>query len=188
MEIIWKLHSYVYRLSGGRVGKALGGAPVLLLITTGRRSGEPRPVTLTYFEDGERLIVIASNAGEDRHPAWWLNLQEHPDATVQIGGSTMRVRAMEAIGEDRYFSAHDGIDHRRRPTDEEAPNERAPNAFEELPEVEVVITVAPRILRAGQNNDPGREGIEYKLVEDKQVHSVEHQQHHEGAHKDREED
>ena len=101
MEIIWKLHSYVYRLSGGRVGKALGGAPVLLLITTGRRSGEPRPVTLTYFEDGERLIVIASNAGEDRHPAWWLNLQEHPDATVQIGGSTMRVRAMEAIGEER---------------------------------------------------------------------------------------
>ena len=101
MEIIWKLHSYVYRLSGGRVGKALGGAPVLLLITTGRRSGEPRPVTLTYFEDGERLIVVASNAGEDRHPAWWLNLQEHPDATVQIGGSTMRVRAMEAIGEER---------------------------------------------------------------------------------------
>ena len=101
MEIIWKLHRFVYRASGGRVGKAIGGAPVLLLITTGRRSGEPRPVTLTYFEDGDRLVVIGSNAGEDRHPAWWLNLQEFPDATVQIGGTTTRVRAVEAVGEER---------------------------------------------------------------------------------------
>ena len=101
MEIIWKLHRFVYRVSGGRVGAAYGGAPVLLLITTGRRSGEPRPVTLTYFEDGERLVVIASNAGEDRHPAWWLNLKEHPDATVQIGATTTRVRAVEARGEER---------------------------------------------------------------------------------------
>ncbi len=101
MEISWKLHRFIYRASGGRVGGAIGGTPVLLLITTGRRSGEPRPVTLTYFEDGERLVVVGSNAGEDRHPAWWLNLQEHPDATVQIGGSTTRVRAVEAVGEER---------------------------------------------------------------------------------------
>ena len=101
IEIIWKLHRFVYRLSGGRLGAAFGGAPVLLLITTGRRSGEPRPVTLTYFEDGERLVVIASNAGEDRHPAWWLNLKEQPDATVQIGDITTRVRAVEAVGEER---------------------------------------------------------------------------------------
>ena len=101
IEIIWKLHRFVYRLSGGRLGAAFGGAPVLLLITTGRRSGEPRPVTLTYFEDGERLVVIASNAGEDRHPAWWLNLKEHPHATVQIGDITTRPRAVEAVGEER---------------------------------------------------------------------------------------
>jgi F420H(2)-dependent quinone reductase len=101
MEILWKLHRFVYRASGGRVGRAIGGTPVLLLITTGRRSGEPRPVTLTYFEDGYRLVVIGSNAGEDRHPAWWLNLREHPDATVQIGGTTTPVRAVEAVGEER---------------------------------------------------------------------------------------
>jgi F420H(2)-dependent quinone reductase len=101
MEIIWKLHRFVYRVSGGRVGGTFGGAPVLLLITTGRRSGEPRPVTLTYFEDGDRLVVVASNAGEDRHPAWWLNLREHPHATVQIGGTTTRVRVVEARGEER---------------------------------------------------------------------------------------
>jgi F420H(2)-dependent quinone reductase len=101
MEIIWKLHRFIYRASGGRVGAAIGGTPVLLLVTTGRRSGEQRPVTLTYFEDGDRLVVIGSNAGEDRHPAWWLNLQEHPDAVVQIGGATTRVRAVEALGEER---------------------------------------------------------------------------------------
>jgi deazaflavin-dependent oxidoreductase (nitroreductase family) len=101
MEIIWKLHRVVYRVSGGRVGGTFGGAPVLLLITTGRRSGEPRPVTLTYFEDGDRLVVVASNAGEDRHPAWWLNLREHPHATVRIGGTTTRVRVVEARGEER---------------------------------------------------------------------------------------
>ncbi len=101
IKIIWKLHRFIYRASGGRVGGVIGGTPVLLLITTGRRSGEPRAVTLTYFEDGERLVVVGSNAGENRHPAWWLNLQEHPDATVQIGGTTTRVRAAEVVGEER---------------------------------------------------------------------------------------
>ena len=101
MEIIWKLHRFIYRASGGRVGGAIGGTLVLLLITTGRRSGEPRAVTLTYFEDGERLVVVGSNAGEDRHLAWWLNLQEHPDATVQMGGTKTRGRAVEAVGEER---------------------------------------------------------------------------------------
>jgi F420H(2)-dependent quinone reductase len=70
MELIWRIHRYVYWASGGRVGAAVGGTPVLLLVTTGRRSGEPRPVTLTYFEDGKRLVVVGSNAGEDCHPAW----------------------------------------------------------------------------------------------------------------------
>jgi F420H(2)-dependent quinone reductase len=100
-EFIWSLHRFVYRASGGTVGGAIGGAPVLLLTTTGRRSGEPRPVTLTCFEDGGRFVVVASNAREDRHPAWWLNLKEHPDATVLIGGTTTRMRAAEAVGEER---------------------------------------------------------------------------------------
>ncbi len=101
MEIIWRLHRFIYRASGGRVGAAIGGTPVLLLFTTGHRSGEPRAVTLTFFEDGDRLVVVGSNAGEDRRPAWWLNLQERPDAAVQIGGATTRVRAAEAVGEER---------------------------------------------------------------------------------------
>ena len=100
-EIMWKLHRFAYRASSGRVGTAIGGTPVLLLTTSGRRSGEPRPVTLTYLEDGGRFVVVAPNAGENRHPARWLNLEEHPDATVQIGGTTTRVRPAETAGEER---------------------------------------------------------------------------------------
>jgi deazaflavin-dependent oxidoreductase (nitroreductase family) len=82
-EMVWRVHRFAYRVSGGRLGTAFNGMPVLLLTTTGRRSGEPRSVALTYFKDGDRMAV-GSNAGEDRHPAWWLNLREHPEATVQI--------------------------------------------------------------------------------------------------------
>lgn len=100
-KFLWKLHRIVYRASDGPVGGAIGGTPVLLLVTTGPRSRKSRPVTLTYFEDSDRFVVVGSNAGEDRHPAWWLNLQEHQDATVQIGRTTTRVRAAEAVGEER---------------------------------------------------------------------------------------
>jgi deazaflavin-dependent oxidoreductase (nitroreductase family) len=75
--------------------------PVLLLTTTGRRSGKLRSVAQTYFKDGDRLVVVGSNAGEDRHPAWWLNLREQLEATVQIGGTISQVRAMEAVGAER---------------------------------------------------------------------------------------
>jgi deazaflavin-dependent oxidoreductase (nitroreductase family) len=95
-EFIWRLHRFVYRASGGGVGGAIGGASVLLLTTTGRHSGEPRPVTLTCFEDGGRFVVVASNAGEDRHPAWWLNLKVHPEATLLIGGTTYHSGACRA--------------------------------------------------------------------------------------------
>ena len=101
IEMIWRLHRFAYRVSGGRLGAALTGMPVLLLTTTGRRSGKPRSVTLTYFKDGDRLVVVGSNAGEDRHPAWWLNLREQPEATVQIGGTISQVRAIEAVGAER---------------------------------------------------------------------------------------
>ncbi len=127
IEIMWKLHRFIYRASGGRVGRAFGGAPVLLLNTTGRRSGEPRPVTLTYFEDGDRFVVVGSNAGEDRHPAWWLNLREHPDTTVQLGGNITRVRAKEAVGEERerlwteLIRRHPAYEEYRSRTDRQIP-------------------------------------------------------------------
>ena len=69
-----KLHTFVYRATNGWLGGRIVGAPVLLLTTTGRRSGEERTVPLLYLEVGENLVVVASNGGTARHPAWWSNL------------------------------------------------------------------------------------------------------------------
>ena len=80
-----KMNVPVYRLSGGRVGGHVGDAPVLLLTTTGRKSGEPRTAPVVYLEDGERLVVIGSNAGHSKTPAWSLNLKANPDAEVEVG-------------------------------------------------------------------------------------------------------
>ena len=100
-ELFWRAHTAVFRLTGGRIGGKMMGMPVLLLTTTGRRSKTPRTVALMHVEDGPRFVVIASNAGEDRHPAWWLNLQADPVATVERRDTTTRVRAREATGEER---------------------------------------------------------------------------------------
>jgi len=74
--------------------------PVLLLTTTGRRSGTPRTAALTYFRNGPDLVVIGSFGGSDLPPAWWLNLQRDPQASVLIGGTTFRVTARAATAEE----------------------------------------------------------------------------------------
>jgi deazaflavin-dependent oxidoreductase (nitroreductase family) len=96
-----RLHSSVYRASGGRVGGRLVGSPVLLLITKGRRSGKERTTPLLYLEDGGNFVIVASNGGTPGHPAWWLNLTANPEATVEIAGEKVRVRAEEAEGEEK---------------------------------------------------------------------------------------
>ena len=95
-----RTHGRLYRASGGRLLGHLAGMPVLLLTTTGRRSGKPRTATLTYFRDGADLVVIGSFGGSDLHPAWWLNLQRHPRASVLIGEATSKVTAREASAEE----------------------------------------------------------------------------------------
>jgi F420H(2)-dependent quinone reductase len=92
---------WLYRRSGGRIGGRMFGAPVLLLTTTGRKSGRSWTVPLMYQTDGDRWVIIASNGGRARHPAWWLNLRSQPDASVQIGRQTYPVTAAETAGEDR---------------------------------------------------------------------------------------
>jgi len=77
------------------------GAPILLLTTTGRKSGRSWTVPLLYQTDGDGWVIIASNGGSARHPAWWLNLRSQPDAAVEIGRRTYPVTAAEAAGADR---------------------------------------------------------------------------------------
>ncbi len=101
LRAVWFVHRWLYRLSGGRIGTRVNGFEVLLLTTRGRSSGEPRRAALQSLEHGEGWAVIASFAGEDRHPNWWLNLRAEPLADAQIGGTTARVRAREAGGAER---------------------------------------------------------------------------------------
>jgi deazaflavin-dependent oxidoreductase (nitroreductase family) len=96
-----KLMVWLYRRSGGRIGGRMFGSPVLLLTSTGRRSGRPWTNPLLFQPDGDRFVIIASNGGAPRHPAWWLNLRSNPEATIQIGGETLPVTATRVSGAER---------------------------------------------------------------------------------------
>jgi deazaflavin-dependent oxidoreductase (nitroreductase family) len=101
VELFWRVHPALYRLTGGRLGGELMGMPVLLLTTTGRKSRAPRTTALTYLPRGDAMVVIASVLGEPRHPAWWLNLAADPVARVRVRDRTLAVRAREAQGAER---------------------------------------------------------------------------------------
>jgi len=105
----WRVHRALHRLSGGRflwtpANKRGWGA--LRLTTVGRRSGQPRSVIIGYVEDGLRLVGLAMNGWEEGHPAWWLNLEAHPDAVVQLTGQAprpVRARLVEGSERDRLW-------------------------------------------------------------------------------------
>jgi F420H(2)-dependent quinone reductase len=94
--IVW-----LYRISGGRIGGRMFGTPALLITTTGRRSGRPWTNPVTYQRDGDGYVVVAANGGSPRHPAWWLNLRSHPDATIRVGREIVQVTAVRASGAER---------------------------------------------------------------------------------------
>jgi deazaflavin-dependent oxidoreductase (nitroreductase family) len=101
MELLWKLHPALVRATGGRIGGRIMGMPVLLLTTVGRKSGAPRTRALTYLARGDAAVVIASFAGEPRHPDWWLNLKKNPQAQIERDGRRSHVVAREAEGAER---------------------------------------------------------------------------------------
>lgn len=100
-----RIHQSVYRLSDGKIGSYFG-APTLLLTTIGRKSGKPRTNPLYYVEHASGWAVIASNAGSDTHPAWFLNLQVNPFAEIQIRGQRFKVKSQIATspGRDQLWS------------------------------------------------------------------------------------
>jgi len=89
------VHAWVYRRSGGAIAGRMFGAPVLLLITTGRKTGRQRTTPLMYLEDGNRIVIVASNAGADKHPTWYLNLRSNPNAVIELGRRSLPVVAEE---------------------------------------------------------------------------------------------
>jgi len=96
-----KTHLAVHRITRGRLLGSVAGMPVLLLTTTGRRSGKARTTPLTFFRDGTDLVVIGSNGGANRPPDWSLNLQQTPRAVVRIGTDELVVTARPASGQQR---------------------------------------------------------------------------------------
>lgn len=100
IKAVAPLDKRLYQLSGGRLRLAIGQQQ-LLLTTTGRKSGLPRTVPLLYARDGDSYVVIASNMGQAKHPAWMYNLSANPDATLNVRGREFPVRARVADDADR---------------------------------------------------------------------------------------
>jgi deazaflavin-dependent oxidoreductase (nitroreductase family) len=101
----WRAHRALHRLSGGRflwTTSNKRGWGALRLTTIGRKTGEERTVIVGYIEDGPNLVTLAMNGWDEGHPAWWLNLEGHPDAVVRLARQNPRpVRARAATGEER---------------------------------------------------------------------------------------
>ncbi len=95
------VHQWLYETSDGRIGASLGGRPMLLLRTVGRRSGQPRTAALLYVRDGDAYVVVASKGGAPQHPGWFHNLTGKPDVEIQVGRQRIPVRARVAEGEER---------------------------------------------------------------------------------------
>ena len=95
------VHRRIYRLSSGKIGGAVGEMPILLLTTTGRRTGRARTCPVGYVPEDGRLIVVASALGQAAHPAWYLNLRDNPRVAIQLGAETRAMVAATAEGEER---------------------------------------------------------------------------------------
>jgi F420H(2)-dependent quinone reductase len=101
LRALGRLNTPIYRLTRGRLMNKVGQAPVMLLTTTGRRSGRVRTAPVVYGQDGERLVVISSNGGNHNQPGWAYNLIADPHAEVEIGGQHRKVLARVTEGEER---------------------------------------------------------------------------------------
>jgi deazaflavin-dependent oxidoreductase (nitroreductase family) len=129
LKAVNALHRGVVKISGGRVGWRAGGMPALALTTTGRRSGRPRTVMLTSpVQEGDAIVIVASRGGDAHHPAWFLNLREHPDVQVAFAGRPRRpMRARVATSGERaalwprVTAAYKGYGNYQKKTDREIP-------------------------------------------------------------------
>ncbi len=104
VRLAWKAHRGIYRATGGRKGlrkPSPGRYGMMRLTTTGRRSGEPRPVILAYFEDGPNVVTMAMNGWAAPEPAWWLNLQAQPEAFLELIDDQRDVHGRKASGSER---------------------------------------------------------------------------------------
>lgn len=100
IKILMASNIFFYRLTRGALGSRMGGQNVLLLHTTGRKSGKAYTTPTNYFRDGNNYILVASNWGKPRHPAWYLNLMHQKKASIQVKAQTLQMSAHQADGEE----------------------------------------------------------------------------------------
>jgi deazaflavin-dependent oxidoreductase (nitroreductase family) len=96
-----KVHSLLYRLSGGRFGARMGWIDVALVEVVGRKSGKLRTVPIACYPHRDSVVVSASNSGMERHPAWYLNMKANPEVMVQLGRERFAAMAEEVPDEER---------------------------------------------------------------------------------------
>jgi F420H(2)-dependent quinone reductase len=101
IKAVLSLYIFLYRITSGAIGGRMANLSVLLLTTIGRKSGQARTRPLGYFKHGDKFVVIASNGGSDRSPAWFYNLISNPQVTIQVGDKQMAARAEVAEPELR---------------------------------------------------------------------------------------
>ena len=90
-----------FRTNEGQVGGLFQGAPMLLLTSTGAKTGRRHTTPVVYTTDGDRLVILASKGGSPTNPAWYHNLVANPEATVELGPDTFKVKAVVTTGEER---------------------------------------------------------------------------------------
>ena len=101
LRVFSGIHITLYRWTGGIIGERIFGYRMLLLTITGRKTGQPKTKPVAYLTDGDTMIIVAGAAGAAKHPDWWLNLQSHPMALVQLGRRRLRVSATRALPEEQ---------------------------------------------------------------------------------------
>lgn len=137
-KILSRIHTSLFRLTSGVIGRRLVDNDMLLLETTGRKSGKPHTVPLLYLRDGEDYVVFASWGGRDHHPEWYLNLVADPVVVAQVLGERIPVHARISDGEERnrWFTAaqaaYSGYTDYQSKTDRQIPvvilNETSPRS------------------------------------------------------------
>ncbi len=100
LKLILKVMVFLYNVSGGRIGGKMDKVPVLLLTTTGRKTGKKRTLPLIYIMDGSAYVITASAGGADKNPGWFFNIRSNPQATIQVKDKHIKVMA-EIAGQEK---------------------------------------------------------------------------------------
>lgn len=117
-----------FRENKGKVGGMFEGAPVLLLHTTGAKTGQERTNPLMYLEDGDRTLIFASKGGFPTHPDWYRNLKKHPGVQLEVGAEKYDAEALELTGEerDRLYAKQAKLYPQFAEYEQKAPNRKIP--------------------------------------------------------------